>query len=269
MGNLQFPFASVVPALGPGYQPTIASANARDIWIVPCADGIERLCKGPNINPKAPCNEWISAHICRLAGFPTLEPVVVRRLGQLYYATPYYQRNSIVTNLRGPADARFHAALNASKICYQAVVADALLANPDRHCENIVLCSGAGATTGWSAYLHDHDAALFGAERMTPRGLSRVEHFISDIHDGWLRHHTAWLREDHQWFLAITDWPQLISTAIAVNTLPDAAIEAIVNQAPAEWISVAERRRLKEMLLQRKSNIVSLLEHRRSLFVNA
>lgn len=270
MGSLQFPFASVIPAAGPGYQPAISTANAPDIWIVPCSDGAERLCKGGSVNPKAPCNEWIAAQICQLAGFPVLEPAIVERMGKLYFATSFLQRNQLVSNLNGPRDPRFAAAINGLDIAYQAIAIDALLANPDRHGSNIILASQGPLARGvWAAYLHDHDAALFGAERMNPRGLKRVEHFISDMHDGWIRHLTAWVRDDNQWHLEIKNWNKLIAAANTIMALPDSAIELVLAQCPPRWLTATERTRLRDMLLQRKSNLISILEHRKSLFVNA
>jgi hypothetical protein len=243
----------------------IASSNGGAIYSADCADGVERFCKTNGRNPWACCNEWVAAQVAAQAGFAVLPVIIVDSGSQLWFGTEYLPPVRRAVNPAGPGGPDFLRCRNAADVVAQAIALDAFLVNPDRHHENILLAADKATTSAvWTAYLHDHDRALFGAPVTAPAGVARLRHFTANWHDGWALHQTAWVRYDQAWAASITDWSRIQNAMQQLLDIPLPVLRTIVEQIPDDWIAGTDRWDLLRFLLRRRLKLIAVVDGRRA-----
>lgn len=125
-------------------------------------NGGEYLIKGPDLLPDHPfaaANELIAVQLAELIGLPVLDYRVAELNGRPYFASSWMLQPTFYPAISADI---FHRAENAER-AYDIVAFDGLIANGDRHNENLVARRISDRTTGTERVfllLNDHSHAL-------------------------------------------------------------------------------------------------------------
>lgn len=239
-------------------------------YIFPLRGGFKAFAKGNAPGHRYLCaNEWVTASIGLLAGFPVMPIAQLEWDGTLYMAWPYLDVGEIHIGPTKLTTREFVEAVGSERIPYQAATLDAWLVNPDRHDSgNVIVVSNRPDLDASSprAFLHDHDRACFYLEGAG--GAARVQSVTAEVIDGWDMHSTAWLREDASWREGVVRRDFLGETIVQCQSVSRSLLKAVACTLPPGWCPPEDCAPLLRFVLVRQRELARIIAARNDRFPN-